>query len=448
MEAAYQDGDQKLSDDVLAYLGEFLLDRPSHVYALARVNKRVWGALKRQLFVADVHFTKEREKTVEADINEGDDAATVKRSEYDARLPLPDPPTALHWSIANGETTSAELAIDAASTIWLGYLDVKDMWDQSPIYLVAETGMLQILEKLIAGGACIEAVTTRADGTHPAHVTPLTKAGASAVMPLKCRFIVSERHPKPAEYEGWDVASPLCIAALRGSFAMVKLLLDAGENPTEDYDPIFHCTPLHLAAQVNSVHIIELLVSHGAVVDQYDWSDLTAVYRATEHSNLGSADRLLDYGANGTNCSEDGISALDHTVQSDKMLSITEKMHAQCEDASSEEISNAFRKACYSPIKSMRTIIFLLDHGVHLPSSTLHDLVSFEYYHPEVLKRVLATGRANLDARDIDGLTAFEFALIHRRSDAVNMLLEAGARTQDLPVIIQYGLMMWHNVPW
>ena len=64
----------------------------------------------------------------------------------------------------------------------------------------------------------------------------------------------------------------LALAAQFGQVAIVRLLLDAGENP-DRYNPIgghSHCTPLHQAALKGDPALVELLVERGARLDIRD----------------------------------------------------------------------------------------------------------------------------------------------------------------------------------
>jgi uncharacterized protein len=61
--------------------------------------------------------------------------------------------------------------------------------------------------------------------------------------------------------------SPLMIAAGRGQREMVELLLNAGADP-HMIETHMGATALHKAAQCGCLHVIELLLDHGAFVDQ------------------------------------------------------------------------------------------------------------------------------------------------------------------------------------
>ena len=98
-----------------------------------------------------------------------------------------------------------------------------------------------------------------------------------------------------------DDWTPLHACTLRGSRKLVKVALKAGVDPNlEMGNPDGlpgRCTPLHLAAYRGDVAILQLLVSHGAAVDKRDGENHTPLHYAADKSNTLAARKLLKYGA-------------------------------------------------------------------------------------------------------------------------------------------------------
>jgi ankyrin repeat protein len=72
---------------------------------------------------------------------------------------------------------------------------------------------------------------------------------------------------------GEDRHLAFALAAQFGHVEMVRLLLDAGENPNR-YNPVgghSHTTPLHQAAGAGHSELVRLLVERGA---RFDWKDI------------------------------------------------------------------------------------------------------------------------------------------------------------------------------
>jgi ankyrin repeat protein len=64
----------------------------------------------------------------------------------------------------------------------------------------------------------------------------------------------------------------LTVAADGGCAAIVRMLLDAGEDPNR-YNPVgghSHTTPLHQAAGAGHAEVVKLLVERGARIDMKD----------------------------------------------------------------------------------------------------------------------------------------------------------------------------------
>src|SRR5262249_38406721 len=86
----------------------------------------------------------------------------------------------------------------------------------------------------------------------------------------------------------------LALAAQHGHTEIVRLLLDAGEDPSR-YNPdgyYSHATPLHHAALSNHAEVVRLLVERGARLDLQD-----TVYRGTplDWANYGERTEIAEY---------------------------------------------------------------------------------------------------------------------------------------------------------
>lgn len=101
----------------------------------------------------------------------------------------------------------------------------------------------------------------------------LLKLGARIDLPVAAalgRLDDARQSLAPAASEHRHLA--LCLAAMFGHAEIVRLLLDAGEDPNR-YNPVgahSHSTPLHQAALAGHESVVRLLVERGARVDLRD----------------------------------------------------------------------------------------------------------------------------------------------------------------------------------
>ncbi|NWH92854.1 ASB13 protein, partial [Aegithalos caudatus] len=106
--------------------------------------------------------------------------------------------------------------------------------ERTPVHEAARRGELQELRELIAGGACVNAVTF--DSITPLHEASLRGQAQCVQLLLEAGAQVDARNI--------DGSTPLCDACSSGSLECVRLLLSHGArvNP-----PLFTASPLHEA---------------------------------------------------------------------------------------------------------------------------------------------------------------------------------------------------------
>jgi ankyrin repeat protein len=91
--------------------------------------------------------------------------------------------------------------------------------------------------------------------------------------------------------------TPLMLAAMSGGPETVVALLDAGADPLAGDPGYFGATPIHFAAQVGKVEIVDTLITWGVDVDHKDTSNSTALIYAAFFGQLEVARYLLEAGA-------------------------------------------------------------------------------------------------------------------------------------------------------
>ncbi len=79
--------------------------------------------------------------------------------------------------------------------------------------------------------------------------------------------------------------------------AIVRLLLEAGDSPNNDYAIALYSGPLHYACQEGYLQLAELLLRYGADPDMEDADMQTPLHFAAKHNHPDCAELLLEFGA-------------------------------------------------------------------------------------------------------------------------------------------------------
>jgi len=124
---------------------------------------------------------------------------------------------------------------------------------------------------------------------------------------------VSEQSPN-AKRPGYVFSYYLETASSTGQADMVKILLDRGADFSHKGFP-HGATPLLLAAQGGYPDTVQVLISHGASVQDTDYSGNTALMEAAKAGHIATIQVLISAGANPNHKTADGMTALSYAVQ-------------------------------------------------------------------------------------------------------------------------------------
>jgi len=176
------------------------------------------------------------------------------------------PAEALFRSIENGDFEEFSRLVDAGID-----LSANNKLGETPLYVAAEKGQLEIAKLLIAKGADAKALTPNGEST--SLMTALIEAGAEINLANR------------------DGETPLHWAATTGTFLAVKALADAGADLNVQ-DVSAGNTPLHAAVSHDDIVLIHYLISKNARTDIRNNAELTALELAKGRGR-GSA-KLFD----------------------------------------------------------------------------------------------------------------------------------------------------------
>uniref|UniRef100_W5L4P0 Ankyrin repeat domain 52 n=1 Tax=Astyanax mexicanus TaxID=7994 RepID=W5L4P0_ASTMX len=192
-------------------------------------------------------------------------------------------------------------------------------------------------------------------------------------------------------------------------------------------------TPLHAAACLGDVRIMDLLIKSGASVNAKDQGWLTPLHRAAASRNERAVGLLLRQGAE--------VSARDRLWQTPLHVAAANRA-MRCAEAlvpllSSLNVADrngrtALHHAAYSGHTEMVTL--LLNKGANLSASDKKDRQAIHWAaylgHLEIVK-VLVSRNADVACRDKRGYTPLHVAAINGHIDVVKYLLRLGAEIDE-----------------
>ena len=198
--------------------------------------------------------------------------------------------------------------------------DGADVDGRTSLHLAAEGGHLPCVRVLVeTGNAVVDPYNAKGE-------TPLFNA-------------VAEGHTEVVRYlleHGADASTQrINLSAEKYSEAMGWISSSAagGEAPPPEDNP-FDSAPLHVAAAEGDEELVDLLLTHGAVVDARDGDSKTPLHIAIEENELGIMRKLLDMGADACAGHRDAVTALHWCSARGKVAAMRLLLEAGADKAS------------------------------------------------------------------------------------------------------------------
>lgn len=259
---------------------------------------------------------------------------------------------------------------------------------------------------------------------------------------------------------GKDGMTPLMLASGIGAFHLAQLLLTAGADVLA-IEPRMGATALHKAAQAGNPDLIDLLIDHGAFVDQQSpVLGNTPLMDAVLHKQDAAVARLLRRGARTPIVNHWHQSALDIARASglDAIARrIEEKDRATADAISALTLFNAARRGDVADVKRLLAEGCSVDEQVPMVGS-LDDLytplgVAAREGHVEVARVLLEAGADACRLIGLMGGMALHDAAYFGHADIVRLLVKhaarSGAAMPGLNVQGAYnGLSALHDAVW
>lgn len=232
-------------------------------------------------------------------------------------------------------------------------------------------------------------------------------------------------------------STALMVASAFGSRDVVKWLLDRGAavkartflKDPEKAPGMADCTALHMACARNHMEVAELLIKHGADLNQRDGNGNTPFIQASAKGHLETIRLLILHGANVEMPNGHGWTPLLVAVDQDQ-VAVAKFFISQGANINAEYPNgrNALMKAAESGNEQLVNLFIEKGADVnHTNSSGANALLDAAVAGHDKVVKLLIQGGAELDRRDEEGWTALMKAAAHGHCAVVKALCEAGA---------------------
>ena len=272
---------------------------------------------------------------------EASDEADVRITELLLRKGAPinfkteQEPGAIFDAIEDGNLGVVNALIKAGADI-----EVRDKEGRTPLLFAFDEGEIKIAQMLIENGADVNAESDSGWSVlmeaslrdQPELVEMLISEGANvnalsyhnhsalngAVRREKlenARILIASGADVNWKYDGY---TPLCEAARRNNYLLIKLLLENNADP-EIGETSRGEKPLFMGSSEKDPRIVDLLIQHGASVDAPRYDGRTALFEAIESGSIANAKILIENGADVNWNNYDDLTPLMYAIERESL---------------------------------------------------------------------------------------------------------------------------------
>eukprot|EP00842_Homolaphlyctis_polyrhiza_P004816 jgi/Hompol1/5335/HPOL_001945-RA len=343
--------------------------------------------------------------------------------------------TPLHLCCSNSNTP---LIFELCNQMYFGTQDLKAMVDardvlgRTAMHYSAISGHAYILRILRHHGG--DDGLADKDGATPLHYACAKNHGQCVTV------LISDNRLYNNYTRDNQGRTPIMWAVLKGYSEALRILLEAGVNPSEEDDKRTTVgeadllQALHICAMGGHTHCATLLLEHGAVVDSRNAEEKSALFFAVQFGHGDTCNTLIQHGADVNLLDPDKRSPL-HWAALCGHLSVVSLL-ISCE--ADLEIADAEGKTpvhCAAYNGHAEVLSFLIKNGARADHKDFEGVSALHWAtcgnHVDCVTLLIQMG-VNPNIMDSDYLTPMDYAISMRSYESVDILKEHGGQTGEI----------------
>ena len=304
-------------------------------------------------------------------------------------------------------------------------VDKKDLNNRTALHYVSERGNLEMVKLLLNAGAKIDEV----DGSLS---TPLMLAARESHQDIVDHLITCGAS---VDKKGPNNRTALHYASERGNLEVVKSLLNAGAEIDEVNGS--RSTPLMLAACEGHQDVVTYMIACGASVDKKGLDNQTALHHASERGNLQMVKSLLNAGAKIDE-------TIDYRSRSTPLMLAAREGHQDIvghlitcgANVDKKGLNDQTALHYASERGNLEIVKSLLNAGAKIDEVDYSNrstplMLAAREGHQDIVNHLIICG-ASVDNKDLSNRTALHFAIERGNLQMVKLLLNAGAKIDEV----------------